>query len=82
MLTTPALLLAQYIKGHAEAKCINIWYYYIQECIKLGEINVIHISASQNLADLFTKHLGCISHSHPVGLLGLNQQLESRGVLE
>lgn len=78
----PALSLAQCTKGHARAKHIDIHHHYIRERVKQGEIEVIHIPSIQNPADLFTKPLGRINHSHLINLLGLRPQLESGGVSE
>ena len=72
---SPALFLAQYTKGHACAKHINIRHHYIQERVKVGDIDVIHIPSTKNPADLFTKPLACTTHEYMVQLLGLNPKL-------
>ena len=72
---SPALFLAQYTKGHAHAKHIDIHHHYIWERVKVGDIDVVHILSTENPADLFTKPLACTTHKYMVQLLGLNPKL-------
>ncbi|KAG5717498.1 Copia protein, partial [Termitomyces sp. T112] len=72
---SPALFLAQYTKGHACAKHIDIQHYYIRERVKMEDIDVIYIPSTKNPADLFTKPLASTLHTHMIKLLGLSPTL-------
>ena len=72
---SPALFLAQYTKGHARAKHIDIRHHYIQERVKVGDLDVVYIPSTENPADLFMKPLPHAPHTYMIKLLGLNPEL-------
>ena len=75
--------LTKNTKHNSRIKHIDIRHYFIHGCVENREISVIHVSSVDNLADLFTKALGHISHQHACVLLCLCEptRLEQGGVL-
>ena len=54
--------LTKNMKHNSHVKHIDIRHHFIHECVENREISVLHISSIDNLADLFTKTLRCVSH--------------------
>lgn len=71
---TSSITLAQSTKGHAHAKHIDIRHHYICEHIQEGDIEILHIPLSKNIADICTKLLPCSTHDYLVGCMGLRSQ--------
>ncbi|KNZ75827.1 Copia protein, partial [Termitomyces sp. J132] len=69
-----SIALAQSTKGHACAKHIDIRHHYIREHVSEGDIEIIHIPSSENIADICTKPLTHAAHNYLVGLMGLKNQ--------
>jgi len=40
---------------HSQVKHLDIWYHWIQGCVKSGDIIVAQIPSSDNIADILTK---------------------------
>jgi hypothetical protein len=59
-------------KGHACTKHIDIRHHYIRERVAEGEINLIQIPSEENLANIFTKPLPCITHQKLIRALQLD----------
>ena len=59
-------------KGHAHVKHINIRHHYIRERVVEGEIGLVQIPSEENLADIFTKPLPCITHQKLIRALKLD----------
>ena len=66
-----AIALMKNTKHNSHVKHINIQHHFIHECVENGEIPVLHVPSINNLADLFTKSLGCITHQQLCVLLHL-----------
>lgn len=49
-------------KGHSRAKHIDVHHHFIRERVEEGDIEVVHISSAENLADILTKPLPRIIH--------------------
>ncbi|MCO5599953.1 hypothetical protein L7F22_054060 [Adiantum nelumboides] len=47
------------VRNRACTKHIEVHYHYVKERLLAGEINLAHVLALENLADLFTKALSC-----------------------
>jgi len=43
---------------HARTKHIEVHYHFIREKVLVREINLIHVSTENQVADIFTKALG------------------------
>lgn len=52
-----AIALAQSSKGHSRVKHIDIRHHYIRERVEDGDLEVLHIAGSDNIADIMTKPL-------------------------
>jgi hypothetical protein len=79
-----AVALTKNTKHNSRVKHIDIQHHFIRDCVENGEISVLHVSSSDNLADLFTKGLGRIAHQRACILLRLCKDpthLEQGGVL-
>jgi hypothetical protein len=68
---TGAVALAKDAKGHARVKHIDIREHYIRECVETGDIEVLRVESTNNLADIFTKILPRDAHLAAVRALGL-----------
>ncbi|GLB45567.1 putative reverse transcriptase (RNA-dependent DNA polymerase) [Lyophyllum shimeji] len=68
---TSSISLAQSTKGHARAKHIDIRHHYVRERVQNGDIQINHISSTENPADILTKPLPRVLHEHMVDLLRL-----------
>lgn len=66
-----SIALARSTKGHARAKHIDIRHHYICKQVLEGDIEVLHIPSSENIADICTKPLLRATHDYLVGLMGL-----------
>jgi hypothetical protein len=64
-----AVALTKNTKHNSHVKHIDIRHHFIRECVENGDIFVLHVSSANNLADLFTKALGCVIHQHTCILL-------------
>jgi len=53
------------------SKHIDIYYYYIRDCINKGKVKVFCIEGSNNPANMFTKNLGHTKFSILKKTLGL-----------
>jgi hypothetical protein len=52
------ILLANNPVYHARTKHIEVHYHFIREKVLAKEINFIHVSTEDQIADIFTKALG------------------------
>ena len=59
-------------KGHAHAKHIDIRHHYIRKHISNGEIKVVQVPSEDNLVDLLTKPLNCVTHQKLVRALKMD----------
>ena len=59
-------------KGHTCAKHIDIQHHYIQECMSNGKIKVVHLPSEDNLVDLLTKPLNCVTHQKLIRALKMD----------
>jgi len=53
-----SMLLANNLVYHARRKHIEVHYHFIREKVVAREINFIHVSIEDQVADMFTKVLG------------------------
>jgi histone deacetylase 1/2 len=53
-----SILLANNSVYHAKTKHIEVHYHFIRKKILAREINLIHVSIKDQVADIFTKALG------------------------
>ncbi len=53
-----SILLANNPVYHARIKHIEVHYHFIKEKVLAREINLIHVSTKDQVADIFTKALG------------------------
>ncbi len=53
-----SILLANNSVYHARTKHIEVHYHFIREKVLAKEINLIHVSIEDQVADIFTKALG------------------------
>jgi hypothetical protein len=53
-----SILLANNLVYHARRKHIEVHYHFIREKVVAREINLIHVSTKDQVADIFTKALG------------------------
>ena len=66
-----AICLAHDPQFHSQAKHINYQHHQIHDCIESKDISLLHVDTHNNLADIFTKPLGCLAFTQFHGLLGL-----------
>ena len=66
-----AIDLAKNPVFHGRSKHIDIRYHFIRECVKKGEIIVIHIGTDMQKADVLTKALSVIKFEKMCKLLGM-----------
>ncbi len=52
------ILLANNLVYHARTKHIEVHYHFIKEKVLAREINLIHVSTKDQVANIFTKALG------------------------
>lgn len=57
-----SISLTKNTKKNLCIKHINIRHHYIHECVEDSDITIEYVPTANNLADLFTKPLGCIAH--------------------
>lgn len=65
--------------SHSHMKHIDIRHHYIRNCVNKGHIVVLHVSRTENRADMFTKALSRVLHDK--GLAGLRMHWVQGGVL-
>ena len=78
-----AIALTKNTKHNSCVKHIDIRHHFIRECVENGENSVLHVPSIDNLADLFTKSLRCVTHQRLCVLLRLCKDpthLEQGGV--
>ena len=56
--------LTKNTKGNTQVKHIDVRHHYIHNMVKDGKITIHHIPSSDNLANVFTKLLGHMTHHH------------------
>lgn len=66
-----AIALAQSSKGHSRVKHIDIRHHYIRERVEDGDLEVLHIAGSDNIADIMTKPLPYPRHQDLITRMGL-----------
>ncbi len=78
-----SILLANNLVYHAKTKHIEVHYHFIREKVLAKEINLIHVSTKDQVADIFTKALGTDKLKKFQKMLGvLEVDLNLRGNVE
>ena len=57
---------------HAETKHIDTQYNYIQQVYTSAQVDILHVPATIQTADILTKPLSNIKHQFAVELLNIN----------
>ena len=57
-----AIAISHHPEFHARTKHIDINYHFLRDLTSAGKVNTVYINTHDNLADLFTKSLGWITH--------------------
>ena len=57
---------------HGQSKHIQRQYYFIRECVKNRQIEVIHVLGNEQKADILTKTLGRIKFKEIMDLIGVS----------
>ena len=76
--------LTKNTKHNSPVKHIDIRHHFIHKCVEDRIISVLHVPSADNLANLFTKPLGCVIHQRACSLLCLYEDpphFEQGGVL-
>lgn len=55
-----AIALCKNLVHHDRSKHIDMRYHFIRECVEGNKVDVEHVSTDGQLADIFTKALGCV----------------------
>lgn len=66
-----AIALAQSSKGHSRVKHIDIHHHYIRERVEDGDLEIVHIPGTNNIADIMTKPLPYPRHIDLINRMGL-----------
>ena len=66
-------MLASNLVYHACSKHIEVHYHFIREMVLAGKIDLHHVKAEDQVADIFTKSLGKDKFIHFRELLGVLQ---------
>ncbi len=78
-----SILLANNIVYHAKTKHIEVHYHFIREKVLTKEIDLIHVSTEDQVANIFTKALGTNKLKKFRKMLGvLEVDLSLRGSVE
>jgi hypothetical protein len=78
-----SILLVNNLVFHARTKHIEVHYHFIREKILAKEINLIHVSTENQVADIFTKALGTDKLKKFRKMLGvLEMDLSLKGSVE
>ncbi len=78
-----SILLANNSVYHARTKHIEVHYHFIREKVLAKEIDLIHVSTKDQVADIFTKALGTDKLKKFRKMLGvLEVDLSLRGSVE
>ncbi len=78
-----SILFANNLVYHARTKHIEVHYHFIREKVLVKEIDLIHVSTEDQIADIFTKALGTDKLKKFRKMLGvLKVDLSLRGSVE
>jgi len=78
-----SILLANNLVYHTRTKHIEVHYHFIKEKVLAKEIDLIHVSTEDQVADIFTKVLGTDKLKRFKKMLGvLEVDLSLRGSVE
>jgi len=78
-----SILLANNLVYHTRTKHIEVHYHFIKEKVLAKEIDLIHVSTENQVADIFTKVLGTDKLKRFKKMLGvLEVDLSLRGSVE
>ncbi len=75
------ILLANNLVYHAKTKHIEVHYHFIKEKVLAKEIDLIHVSTKDQVADIFTKALGTYKLKKFRKMLGV-LEVDLRGSVE
>ena len=78
-----AIVISENPRFHSRVKHIGIWFHFLRDTVKSGELEISYIPSEDNPADVLTKPLGATLHHRQVGLLRLEGDSpdKARGVL-
>ncbi|GJZ43567.1 hypothetical protein Tco_0590822 [Tanacetum coccineum] len=77
-----ALLIASEPGVQKGARHYHRRYHYVRECIELGEINLLKVHTSNNLADPFTKALPKGKLTQHARSIGLHANIEAHATAD
>ena len=63
--------LAKNPSHHARTKHIHARYHFIRECVAEQEVELLHVSTTDMLADMLTKPLPCVMLQHHREMFGI-----------
>ena len=66
-----AIALSKNPTHHKRSKHIDTRYHFIRDCVDRGEVDIDHVSTSEQLADILTKALGRVRFAELRQLLGV-----------
>ena len=67
-----AIALSENPGKHSRSKHIDVRYHFIRERVDEGQVEIRHVGTLNQAADMLTKALSTIKHTHNCQLVGLD----------